>query len=57
MNPPQVYIHPSVLRLKKSEHKKEVTIKNGLTLRSIHDYWKNHNFDYEDLCHEVMSFL
>ena len=57
MNPPQVYIHPSVLRLKKSEHKKEVTIKNGLTLRYIHDYWKNHNFDYEDLCHEVMSFL
>ena len=22
----------------------------GLTLASIHDYWKNHSFDYVDLC-------
>ena len=22
----------------------------GPTLTSIHDYWKNHNFDYADLC-------
>ena len=22
----------------------------GPTLTSIHDYWKNHNFDYTDLC-------
>ena len=22
----------------------------GLTLTSIHDYWKNHSFDYADLC-------
>ena len=22
----------------------------GLTLTSIHDYWKNHSFDYMDLC-------
>ena len=22
----------------------------GLTLTSIHDYWKNHSFDYTDLC-------
>ena len=23
---------------------------NGPTLTSIHDYWKNHSFDYTDLC-------
>ena len=23
---------------------------NGLTLTSIHDYWKNHSFDYMGLC-------
>ena len=22
----------------------------GPTLTSIHDYWKNHSFDYPDLC-------
>ena len=22
----------------------------GLTLKSIHDYWKNHSFEYLDLC-------
>ena len=22
----------------------------GPTLTSVHDYWKNHNFDYTDLC-------
>ena len=22
----------------------------GPTLVSVHDYWKNHNFDYMDLC-------
>ena len=22
----------------------------GPTLISVHDYWKNHNFDYTDLC-------
>ena len=22
----------------------------GLTLTSVHDYWKNHSFDYPDLC-------
>ena len=22
----------------------------GPTLTSIHDYWKNHSFDYMDLC-------
>ena len=24
---------------------------------SIHDYWKNHSFDYTDLCSKVMSLL
>ena len=27
------------------------------TLASIYDYWKNHSFDYMDLCHKVMSLL
>ena len=29
----------------------------GPTLMSIHDYWKNHSFDYVDLCWQVMSLL
>ena len=29
----------------------------GPTLTSIHDYWKNHNFDHADLCHSIMSLL
>ena len=30
----------------------------GSTLTSIHDYWKNHSFDYTDLCHhsDVSAF-
>ena len=30
----------------------------GPTLKSIHDYWKNHSFDYRDLCQQshVSSF-
>ena len=24
----------------------------GPTLTSVHDYWKNHNFDYMDLCQQ-----
>ena len=27
------------------------------TLTSIHDYWKNHSFDYTDLVSKVMSLL
>ena len=27
------------------------------TLISIHDYWKNHSFDYKDTCQQVMSPL
>ena len=29
----------------------------GPTLTSICDYWKNHSFDYMDLCHKVMFLL
>ena len=30
----------------------------GWTLTSIHDYWKNHSFDYMDLCqHNDVSIL
>ena len=29
----------------------------GLTLTSIHDYWKNCSFDYMDLCQQIMSML
>ena len=29
----------------------------GPTLTSIHDYWRNHSFDYMDLCCKVMSLL
>ena len=29
----------------------------GPTLKSIHDYWKNHSFDYMDFVDKVMSVL
>ena len=29
----------------------------GLTLTSIHDYWKNHSFDYMDFADKVMSLF
>ena len=29
----------------------------GPTRTSIHDYWKNHSFDYTDLVSKVMSLL
>ena len=29
----------------------------GPALTSIHDYWKNHSFDYTDLVSKVMSLL
>ena len=29
----------------------------GPTLTSIHDYWKNHSFDYTDFVGKVMSLL
>ena len=27
------------------------------TLTSVHDYWKNHSFDYMDLCWQIMSLI
>ena len=29
----------------------------GLTLTSVHDYWKNHSFDYMDLGQKVVFLL
>ena len=29
-----------------------LSILYGPTLTSIHDYWKNHSFDYMDLCRQ-----
>ena len=29
----------------------------GPTLTSVYDYWKNHSFDYMELCQQVMSLL
>ena len=29
----------------------------GPTLTSVHDYWKNHSFEYTDLSWQVMSLL
>ena len=29
----------------------------GLTLTSIHDCWKNHSFDYNDLCQQSDNFF
>ena len=29
---------------------------NGPTLTFIHDYWKNHRFDYMDLCQQSICF-
>ena len=29
----------------------------GSTLTSRHDYWKNHSFDYTDLCWQCLCFL
>ena len=30
---------------------------HGPTLTSVHDYWKNHNFDYMDFVSKVMSLI
>ena len=31
-------------------HSSAFSLPYGAVLTSIHDYWKNHNFDYMDLC-------
>ena len=31
----------------------ELSLVYGLVLTSIHGYWKNHSFDYMDLCYHL----
>ena len=35
-----------------------LSLRNGPTLTSIHDYWKNHSFDYVHLCgqYDIFAF-
>ena len=35
----------------------ELSFLHGPTLTSVCDYWKNHSFDYIDLCWQMMSLL
>ena len=35
----------------------DMTERLHLHLTSIHDYWKNHSFNWMDLCGKVMSFF
>ena len=43
----------------KSINSLALSLLHGPTLTSIHDYWKNHSFDYMDLCQQsvVSAFL
>ena len=41
----------------KSINSSNLSLLYGLTLTSIHSYWKNHSFDYMDLCYKVISML
>ena len=34
-----------------------LTLLYGPTLTSVHDYWRNHSFDYVDFVSKVMSLL
>ena len=38
-------------------HSLVLSLLYGPTLTSIYDDWKNHNFDYMDLCQQMMSLL
>ena len=38
-------------------HSLVLSFLSGPTLTSIHDYWKNHRFDYTDLCQQSDSFV
>ena len=42
----------------KSTNSSALSLLYGPTLTSIHDYWKNHSFDYTDLCQQsdVLAF-
>ena len=35
----------------------ELNLLDDPAFTSIHDYWKNHSFDYADFCWKVMSLL
>ena len=41
----------------KSINPSELSLLYGPTLTSIHDYWKNHSFDYTDLCQQNDVFF
>ena len=32
------------------QHSSSFSLLHGSTLTSVHDYWKNHSFDYTDIC-------
>ena len=42
----------SLLQHHSSKVSSALSFLHGPTLTSTHDYWKNHNFDYTDLCHQ-----
>ena len=51
---------PSPVPQFKSSSSSELSLLYGPTLTSVRDYWKNHSFDYVDLCQtwpKVMSLL
>ena len=41
----------------KSINSSELSFLHSPTLTSIHDYWKNHSFDYMDFADKVMSLF
>ena len=40
----------------KSINSSVLSLLSDLTLTSVHDYWKNHRFDYMDLCQQNDAF-
>ena len=40
----------------KSISSSELSLPYGPTLTSVHDYWKNHSFDYMNLCQQSDVF-
>ena len=45
--------------LKESISSSVFSLLYGPTLTSVHDYWKNHSFDYTDICQQsdISAFL
>ena len=41
----------------KSINSSALSLLYGLTLTSVHDYWKNHSTEYTDLCRQNLCFL